>query len=572
MNGAESTQKRARIHLEIAFLRRTVSVLASLALLGVVAGGCGGARQEIAAPEASMVGAVPEAPARVTAAEPVQVPPLGADQFRVCVFNFHSPDEIAAIKAALPEERFVFTDLSPVFPGGVGTAGSTLARKTPGWFMDRCRADLRCDVVIYSGEFAGAFFGSYGYFVTIQELEEAACQARCDGLFRDPREVFLLACNTLATKGADRRTPEEYLHVLLAHGYSHADAERVVAARYGPLGASFKESMRRAFVDVPRIYGFSSVAPIGQFTAPRLREYFRRKGDYAEYLTRVERKSVRNQELLNAFAGTGLVQTEGVGSGEAAGDRNLVCNLYDETMAVDERLMVVEKMFSRPDFLSFVPTVEVFFDRHPPDGYDGAERRHLAEIQALEAPRREVTEMMRRMDLSVLKMQLANLARQLDWIDAEEHESIATDGLKELLAEPLSTEVADIGCELSKYTPAGGELTSEEVPDQLFWHAEGYRLVDCLKPADPRLTPRMVVGLDNIDEATRLWATYALYRRRPLDDEVLISMAPRLADNSAEVRDMALRTFEMESPLSPPVLTAVRERAPGLADSLVERE
>jgi hypothetical protein len=74
--------------------------------------------------------------------------------------------------------------------------------------------------------------------------------------------------------------------VLLDHGFDRPSAERVVELRYGPLGPSFRESFRRIFTGVPRIYGFSSVAPRGEWTASRLREYFQSKGDYSRYLKR----------------------------------------------------------------------------------------------------------------------------------------------------------------------------------------------------------------------------------------------------------------------------------------------
>ena len=143
-----------------------------------------------------------------------------------------------------------------------------------------------CDLVVYSAEFAGRFFGKQGVSLSLQEMEEASCQPRCTGLFRRPREVFLLACNTLATKDEDSRTPEEYLHVLLDHGFDRAAAERVVELRYGPLGPSFREALRRVFAGVPRIYGFSSVAPRGEYTAPMLARYLRGQGDYATALLR----------------------------------------------------------------------------------------------------------------------------------------------------------------------------------------------------------------------------------------------------------------------------------------------
>jgi alkylation response protein AidB-like acyl-CoA dehydrogenase len=103
------------------------------------------------------------------------------------------------------------------------------------------------------------------------------------------------------------------------------------------------------------------------------------------------------------------------------------------------------------------------------------------------------------------------------------------DGTKQLLAEPLSSEVVDIACELVKYVPVGAKLRSEEIPELLFWHSEGFRLLMCLSPADARLSTRMLVGLDRIEESTRLWAAYALSRRLPLDDAVVFAVTDKAA-------------------------------------------
>jgi hypothetical protein len=148
--------------------------------------------------------------------------PAHAERLRVCAFGLHSPHEIDAFKNVLPVEDFEVLDLSPPpvlarSPGADAHAESEGARAT-GWLPPLCRKDLRCDVVIYSAEFAGRFFGSSGNSISLQEMEEASCRPQCDGLFHTPLEVFLLACNTLATKDQDRRTPAEYLQVLMREG------------------------------------------------------------------------------------------------------------------------------------------------------------------------------------------------------------------------------------------------------------------------------------------------------------------------------------------------------------------
>jgi hypothetical protein len=163
---------------------------------------------------------------------------------------------------------------------------------------------------------------------------------------------------------------------------------------------------------------------------------------------------------------------------------------------------------------------------------------------------------------------VAHLALQLAWITPDEFRRLAVEGAKQLLAEPLSTEVVDIGCDLVKYVPAGTRIRSEEVPEQLFWHSEGFRLLDCLAPTDTRLSTRMLAGLDSIDESTRLWAAYALSRRLPLDDAILKALARRLNDPSAGVRDRLKWIFQTQRPRSAAVLAAIRERDPALANTL----
>ena len=249
-----------------------------------------------------------------------------------------------------------------------------------------------------------------------------------------------------------------------------------------------------------------------------------------------------------------------------------MCGIYDDTQTVAERLRIIQQLFARRDFLSFVPTVEVFLNRYTPETLRaGEERRLFREIQSLEAPRRQMIEFMYSLNVSALKMQMAHLALQLTWITTDEFRRLAVEGAKQLLAEPLSSEVVDTACELVKYVPAGAGLRSDEIPEPVFWHSEGFRLLDCLSPADARLSARMLAGLDSIDESTRLWAAYALSRRLPLDDGVLKALARRLTDPSAGVRDRVQWTFEAQLPLSAAVLAAIRERDPVLAKTLEAR-
>jgi len=468
--------------------------------------------------------------------------PAYAHPYRVCTFSFNSTDEVDAIMEQLPESHFEFVDLSPPHVlGGDGVSSQSVAMTSPlgpaPWLIDACRPNLECDIVVFTGEFAGRFFGKFGSSLSLQDLEEASCMPRCSGIFRNPQEVFLLACNTLATKDEDSRTPEQYLRVLLDHGFDPPSAERVVNLRYGPLGPSFRESLRRTFMGVPRIYGFSSVAPRGEWSAALLTRYFRNKGDYATYLRRAADQRGPNREILMEFKNTSLVQMSGlVPSESSASDRTLICAVYDQTRSVTERLRIVRQILEREDSLSFLPTLQVFFSRYPPTKYTGEALTLFNSIQQLTAAREQLLQVVHDLNISALQMELAHLGYQLGWISAPEFRRIAITGVRQLLREYLSSETVDIMCEIGKHESVGGSFQSEDLPDSLFREALGLRFVECLRPVDERVNLRIAEALDSKDELTRLWAIHVLTHRRPLDDAVIRKVALYQHDPSTDFR------------------------------------
>lgn len=502
-----------------------------------------------------------------------------AEHLHVCVFGFNSEDEIGVLRSHLPPDEFEFIDFSPnisaaqnafsgQFASSPGSAEPVQNGPVP-WLLKACRPDLACDITVYSGEFAGGFFGRYGGSLRLQDMEEASCQPRCAGLFHRPQEVFMLGCNTLATKNPDSRSPEEYLRVLLDHGFDRPSAERVVEGRYGPLGPSFRESVQRIFMGVPRIYGFASVAPSGERTASRLEKYLESKRDYARHLEKAFGNTGPNKELLAAFRWTSLVQMPGMtASDPEAGDRELICGVYDNNRTVAQRLQIIQRLLARNDFLSVVPTIKVFFSRHPPQQFEGEERRAFTQIQKNARAKEQVLRLVNDLDVSALKMELAHLAHQLDWITTDRLRYLAIDGARQLLLRPLTTEVVDIMCEITKGQPIGYAFGSEDLPDSLFQEAEGIRLISCLSPADDRVSARLVAGLDSPDVWARMWAAYALSKRLPLNEAVLHSLAGHVDDGSREVRAQLEWMFSTQRPLSPTIRAAVQARNPQLAAEL----
>jgi hypothetical protein len=495
-----------------------------------------------------------------------------AARLTLCALSFHSPDEVRVFETELPAADFEIVDLSPrpVPEDGVPVSSPPVAegpRAVPVWNL--CRRDLRCDVVVYSAEFAGRFFGRYGASLSLQDMEEASCQARCAGFFHHPREVFLLACNTLATKNEDNRTPAEYLEVLMNHGFDRASAERVVQARYGALGPSFREALRRIFMDVPRLYGFSSVAPTGEHTAPLLERYFRAKRDYRRYLEAAGRDTAPNRELLAAFRGTGLVQTSGLTAEEpAAADRDEICGLYDKQKSVVERLEIVRRLMRRDDVLGFLPTIQVFVDRHPAETLAPEERKIFEEIQRSDAARERLLGLVRELDVCALRTELAHFAVTLGWLTPQAFHDLAVGDARQLLHQALTSEAVDVVCTIPDHVSLAEEFTSSDLPGLLFENPEGLRLIDCLAPKDARVSDRLAGGLDSPDVSLRLWSVYALSRRRPLSDAVLARLAAHLDDPVAEVRERVRWILKVEAPLPAAVRRIVDHRDPALAEEL----
>src|SRR5690606_1481350 len=143
------------------------------------------------------------------------------------------------------------------------------------WFDVACSSGLRCDQLVISGHFGGTFFGESEKSLSMGELESKGCSKTCEGILGQPYEVFLMGCNTLASKEMDHRSPVQYLQVLLNDGIPRAQAEMVVESRYGQSGDDFKSKMQRAFGgEIKQLYGFDSVGPSGKNVEGFLKNYF----------------------------------------------------------------------------------------------------------------------------------------------------------------------------------------------------------------------------------------------------------------------------------------------------------
>src|SRR5207245_2806411 len=80
-------------------------------------------------------------------------------------------------------------------------------------------------------------------------------------------------CNTL-NADAGNSVAAEVGRTLVRSGVSQADADKASQALQQRYGESNRDAMRRIFANVPVIYGFSSLAPLGASAGPMLGKYF----------------------------------------------------------------------------------------------------------------------------------------------------------------------------------------------------------------------------------------------------------------------------------------------------------
>src|SRR5713101_7677627 len=186
----------------------------------------------------------------------------------VCSITVNSPDEKEAFRRSLPPDKFQFVEL--------------VERGRSAWLESACRQGIRCDVLVISGHYDGGneFFSEYldaREFLPVAEMERVSCSDSCPGLFSPLKEVYLFGCNTLNPE-AVRSASAEIGRSLVRSGYSRADADRLSRALSARHGESSRDRMRLIFKDVPTIYGFSSVAPLGPTAAFFLDRYFQSSG------------------------------------------------------------------------------------------------------------------------------------------------------------------------------------------------------------------------------------------------------------------------------------------------------
>lgn len=449
-----------------------------------------------------------------------------AGKSTVCTVTVNSPNEKETLRRILPEDKFQFVEL--------------VERGRSDWLVSACRQKLRCDVLVVSGHFDG---GTEFYSdrldaresLPVAELERASCSASCSSLFSQLKEVYLFGCNTLNAATPDS-TAAEVARSLVRSGYSRADAERVTRALNQRHGESNRDGMRRIFANVPVIYGFSAMAPLGAAAGPVL-------GRYLQSNAGPEFGSGRTSaSLLGQFAGTSMTATTGLNDADPrAGYRGEVCQFFDEQRSPAQKLAFIHQILGRDmaEVRMFFDRIEAFYasltdeERSAP-----AFARERDAIAGDQLARDRYIAFARDVDRPEIRSRMVHVARSLGWLSAEQEKTESARMIGDLLAgNAIGSAEVDLVCSLNKDRELDDELDRIKLSPGQKESISDAALLACLGSTEGR--QRVLQALTARDDADVEIARVYLRHHPIADVNELRDVAGRIArmsESDAQVR------------------------------------
>ena len=362
-----------------------------------------------------------------------------ADKKTVCTITVNSADEKEMLRQRLPADKYRFVEL--------------VERGRPDWLASACRQGIRCDLLVISGHFDGstAFYSDQvaaSEFLPVAELERASCSNSCPALFSQLKEVYLFGCNTL-NADAVKNASSEAGRSLVRAGYSPVDARRIVHGLDQLHGESSRDRMRRIFTNVPVIYGFSSVAPLGPVAATLL-------GRYLQPSSIAEVGNGRaSPKLLGHFTAESMIAVSGLGESESRGAyRRESCQFVDDRLSPADKLEFVHELLRRDmaEVRMFLERIEGSFA-----SLSETERQDPSFARALDAIARDDVTRDRYMrfaedaDLPRIRARMIVLAGTLGWLSPTDQRAELIRMVGDLIArESIGAAEVDMICALNK--------------------------------------------------------------------------------------------------------------------------
>lgn len=467
----------------------------------------------------------------------------------VCTITVNSADEKETLQRQLPPDRYRFVEL--------------VERGRADWLESACRQDVRCDVLVISGHYDGGneFFSDRTEareFLPVDEMERVACGTSCAGLFAQLKEVYLFGCNTLNAEPT--RTPSgEITRSLARAGLGRGDAERATSALGARHGESSRDRMRQIFKDVPAIYGFSSVAPLGPAAGALLNRTL--QGGPGEFAT-----GRPNARLLGAFSAHAMTVTSGMRDTDPqAAHRRDICQFADDGLPAERRAAFVHGLLRRD-----MAEVRMFIDRlerfatNSKGAEDARALDALGAIARDDVARARYLEFARDADLASTRSRMLGIARDLGWLSAEDYRAelvLMFNG--QLASASTAASDVDLACKLNRDGELDREFDRLESPPAGMERAAHTAILACLGSDAART--RTLHALTSADEQEATIAQVYL-RNRPLDDEIelrgVTEQVIRMPPSPAQVRALhALAGHRFSDPATLEHLTRLFPKA-----------
>jgi hypothetical protein len=470
-----------------------------------------------------------------------------AQKKTVCTVTVNSPDEQEAFQKALGPGHYDFVEL--------------VEHGRADWLESACRSGVRCDVLVISGHYDGGneFFSDRTEareYLPVDELERVSCNGSCPGLFSQLKEVYLFGCNSLNPQ-ANASLAGEVGRSLQRAGLARGEAERMARSLAARHAESARDRMRLIFKDVPAIYGFSSVAPLGPIAGSILRRHFQSGGAADVGTGRV------SSRLLSQFSAHAMTVTSGLGPNDPLlAHRQDVCEFANDRLPPQERADFVHRLFEREiaEARMFLARLEKFADALPPPAERSPElAASMHDIANDGDVRARYLALARDADAAATRARMIALGAKLGWLDRAEERDEITAMFGERLARNAVTPLeVDLACSLNRDGAldglglAGGDLS----------RVENAALLACLGDASAR--ERVVQALSSSDEQDVRFAQVVL-SYRPLERYELPAVMSDIAamtSRDAQVRALhALASQQLSDPATLAELVRLYPRA-----------
>jgi hypothetical protein len=318
----------------------------------------------------------------------------------------------------------------------------------------------------------------------------------------------------------------EIIRGLVRSGEPRAEAEQLARSLSERHTESSRGLMRRLFSNVPVIYGFSSLAPLGRVAGPMLQRHFETTGA-EEFGT-----GRASQKLLSLFGPSSMVVTTGQNDAEPNADyRREVCQYFDDRIPTEGRVAFMHRLLA-----SDMPELRMSFDRIESFFASlGTPEPAVEQITADKPTAERYLKMTRQTEDPALRVRMISLARTVGWLSPAGEKAELGMMVNDVLAGDMGFGEVELICTLNRERGLGDSLDrAGALPAKKIAQAAG---MACLGSREARA--RTLRALVSADE-TEVQIAQAYLRHHPVEDSAeLRSIAhdvARMKGSAAQVR------------------------------------